>query len=127
MALVTLDSLTASPSVSTSAAGGLSGVLSSASITSQGTYILLTLDTVQNVDANSGTDEFITLTLTAVVTNVAGNQANTLLTPSLTFTLTGVDTSGSATTATLVEPEPSFSLLLQTPDHADAGDTSGIS
>lgn len=104
LAILSLDSITASPNVSTSIAGGFAGVLTNAVVGSSGGSVTFDLGTLTNTDNDSGTPETVVLTYTAVVLNTVGNQNGTTLTNSATFTVPSGTRTTSAPALTVVAP-----------------------
>lgn len=91
-------------------------------ITNNGGTVTWNLGTITNNDTDNGTTETITLTYRAVVLNVAGNQAGTLLNNSAKFTSTESDpTAVNAADVTVIEPEITVTKSA-TPGSGDAGD-----
>lgn len=87
LAVVSVDSISASPALSTSRPGGFPAVLSGATVSSVGTGITapgrrVTFDfgTLANSDDDNATTETVTVRLTAVVLNVAANTPTTVTT-----------------------------------------------
>jgi fimbrial isopeptide formation D2 family protein/uncharacterized repeat protein (TIGR01451 family) len=74
LALVSLDSISASGGLATSVSGGFSSVLSNAAIWSDGSNFSLDFGNLTNSDVANGTAETITITYTAVVLNSPGNN-----------------------------------------------------
>ena len=104
LALVSVDSVTASPSVTTSVAGGFAGVASGAVVGSGGGSLSLDFGTLTNSDNNSATTETVVVTYTAVVLNAAGNQTGASLTNSAKVTVNGGSQTTSAPALTVVAP-----------------------
>jgi uncharacterized repeat protein (TIGR01451 family)/fimbrial isopeptide formation D2 family protein len=79
LALVSIDSITASAGVITSVAGGFNSVLSSASITNSGQNISLDFGTITNSNTNNSVAETIVLNYQVVVLNSASVNRGTNL------------------------------------------------
>ena len=121
LAILSLDSISASSSVSTSVNGGFAGVLSNAAVGTNGSSASFNFGTLTNTDADSGTSETIVVTYTVVVLNVAGNQNGVQLTNSATFTVPDGSSTASAPSVTVVTPAL---MVTETPSIA-TGDAGG--
>src|SRR5690606_27320370 len=74
LTFLSFDSITPSPGLSTSAAGGFTGVLSNPTITNGGRNASFNFATLTNGDSNNATDETITIIYSVLVNNVPANQ-----------------------------------------------------
>ena len=72
LAILSLDSITTSPTLGTSQAGGFAGVLSSATVGVGGGSVALNFGTLTNSNRNTTLTQTIVVTYTTVVLNVAG-------------------------------------------------------
>ncbi len=125
MAVLSIDSLTADPALSTSTGGGFPTVLSNAqaALAAPGHTVSIPLGTLTNADRDDSVDEYLDVTLTAVVLNVAGNQAATTLTNSAAFTSANHGTAVTGTVDVTVR-EPSLQVTkTANPNPTDAGNT----
>jgi uncharacterized repeat protein (TIGR01451 family)/fimbrial isopeptide formation D2 family protein len=112
LAIVSLDSLTASSgSLSTSVGGGFPQVLTNArgALAAPGQAFTLSFGTLANADANTATAETLTLVYTAVVLDTAGNVRGTNQNNSATYAWTGGaggagSVPGSGPVVTVAEP-----------------------
>ena len=120
LALVSLDAISASPTLSTSQPGGFAGVLSSAAVGGGGGSLSLNFGTITNGNRDTTQTQTIVVTYTAVALNVAGNTAGKVLSNSAVFAVQGGSTSGSAP-VTVVEPHVGLTI---TPS-ATTGDAGG--
>src|SRR5262249_39603867 len=126
---VSFDSITASPSVTTSIGGGFPTVLANAAVANvggglpnDGRKVTFTLGTITNSDNNNATTEMITFVYTAVAVNTSanlrgGNHHNTAV-----WTASGNAVSSSAPDVTIVEPTLQV-VKSVTPSGGDAGGT----
>ena len=121
LTILSLDSITASPSVSTSIGGGFAGVLSGAVVGAGGGSASFSFGTLTNTDTDSSTAETIVLTYTVDVLNVASNQNGTSLTNSATFTVPNGTKTASAAAVTVVTP---VLRVVETPS-STTGDAGG--
>jgi len=133
LALVSLDSISASDSLSTSAPGGFPAALASATVSSVGSgtaapgrRVEVDLGTLINSDSDNSAVETVTVEMTAVVLNVSGN---TWATPTNRRNASTVLVEGAAVApnrtsppVTVVEPRIAVSKTASV-DTADAGDT----
>ncbi|MBX7070935.1 MAG: DUF11 domain-containing protein [Microthrixaceae bacterium] len=125
MAVVSVDSITASGGVSTSVGGGFPTVLSNAqsSLASPGQTITIPLGDITNANRDDATPEYVTVTLTAVVLNVAGNQNATSLVNSASLTSSGHSSAVVGSTPVTVR-EPVLQVTkTAAPNPTDAGNT----
>ena len=104
LALVSLDSIVASPTLSTSAAGGFAGALAATNVQPGGHEFSILLQTVTNTDTNNSTAETIRVSFTAIVLNVGGNQNGVDLVNSATVFYSSGDVSATAPAVRVVEP-----------------------
>ena len=113
LAFVGFDSLVVSDpaAVTTTAAGGFPGVLSSASVSNPGgtaettgSRVTFNFGNVTNTNTNSGVPETITLTYRAVVLNTTANVRGQARNNSAVWTAGGSSVSVSAPNVTIVEP-----------------------
>ncbi len=121
LAIVGLDSITASPSLDTSVAGGFSSVLAGAMVGPNGSSATFDFGTLTNLDTNNATAETITVVYRAVALNVSGNANGTGLSNSARFSYTGGSKTSSAS-ATVVTPLLKVVKSINSAT-ADAGDT----
>lgn len=133
LALVSLDGISASPALSTSNPGGFPGVLADATVLSVGSgaaapgrRVDLPFGTLTNNDTDNATAETITVSLTAVVINVAANTRNSAQqrrnTAQVLIGGTAAGPSVQSPAFTIVEPSLSTTKTPSVPS-ADAGDT----
>ncbi len=104
MALVSLDSIVASPGLTTSATGGFAGALADAMISVGGNDFTVALDTIVNSDTDNLTLETIRMAFTAVVLNVASVQNGVDLVNAATVSYSSGNVTASAPALTAVEP-----------------------
>ena len=104
LALVSLDALFFSPTLTTSAPGGFAGALAAATVAPGGQSFTLNLQTITNSDTNNGTTELIRITFTAVVLNVDLNQNGVDLVNSATVFYSSGDVTTVAPPARVVTP-----------------------
>lgn len=109
MIVQSLDSLTASSSVSTTAGGGFAGALAAATVSTNGRTTTINLGTVSNTDRDNSATETIQLVITGIVTNVASNSAGTGRTNSATWNWTGSSVSANAPAVTVRQPQLTLS------------------
>ncbi len=121
MALVSLDSIAASATLSTSVAGGFAGALANASISAGGNDFTIALDTLTNSDTNNATTETIRVTFTAVVLNIAAAQNGVDLVNAATVFYTSGNVTATAPTVTVMEPV----LVVDKSPSSPAGDAGG--
>ncbi len=122
MAIVSVDSLTFSSAALSSSNGTASTILGAAVVPAGGASATLDLGTLTNSDTDNATAETITLGLTAVVLNAAGNTRGVTRTNSATYTFSGGSASGSAPAVKVVEPTLQVTKTAA-PNVGDAGDT----
>ena len=133
LALVSLDSIVASPALATSATGGFNGALGAATVVNTGGGAandgrLLTIDlgTLTNSDTNNVAIETITVRYTALVINTTGNTRGVNLKNNAQYQWNegaGTQSVGnSAPNVTVVEPQLDV-VKSATPNSGDAGDT----
>ena len=120
MALVSFDSITASPTLSTSVAGGFTAALANVSISAGGTDFTIDLDTITNTDTDNATAETIHIRFTAVVLNHAAVQDGVDLVNSATVFYAGGDVTTTAPAVSVVEPLLTATKTASTPT-GDAG------
>lgn len=121
MAFASFGSITASPELSTDAAGGFAGAFTNRVMQLSNQQVVFDLGMVENADGDPGTAQTIVLVYTAVITNAAGNQRGTTLTDALSLAA-GADTPQADTQFTVVEPRVTVSLAV-TPTSADPSTT----
>ncbi len=121
MALLSLDSIFASPSLSTSVAGGFSGALTNSSIPAGGGEFTIDLGTITNSDTDNATAEMIQIEFTAVVLNIANAQDGIDLVNSATVFYSSGDVTTTAPAAHVVEP----ALVVTKLPSAPSGDAGG--
>ncbi len=105
MAIVSLDSITASPSLSTSASGGFSGALAATTIQAGGHEFEIDLQNIANSDVDNSTVETVQIRYTAVVLNVVGNQNGSNLINTATVAYSSGDVTTTAPAVRVVEPD----------------------
>ena len=133
LAFVSLDSLTASPGLSTSV-GTFDDVRTNVVISApggsgtavdQGRQMTLDFGTLTNSNRDNTTPETLTLTYTAVVVNGGSNDRGDTRTnhASLNWTVNGSSTSATASAPSLTIVEPTLQVIKQaTPNTGDADD-----
>ncbi len=107
LAVVSLDSLTASAALTTSISGGFAAVLDNARalLATPGQTATLNFGTLTNSDRNNAISETVTLTLTAIATNTLGNQNGVVLNNQATVSYgSGLAGYSNAAPVTIVEP-----------------------
>ncbi len=87
-----------------------------------GTDVVFTFGDVTNNDNDAGS-EYITLELTALVLNEAGNQAGVVLSNEFKLTFTNFTATTPKVNVTVVEPAVDIVKTIETPLPKDAGDT----
>ena len=124
LAAVSVDSITASPGVSTSVAGGLPAVAAAAqaSLAAPGQTVSFDFGDLVNADRDDSVDEQITITYSAVVLDVAGNQAATGLRNDAVLSVEGREIPAGNASVTVAEPDLNITKT-PSPSVADAGDT----
>ena len=105
MALVSLDLITASPSLSTSASGGFSGAMAAATVQTGGHAFEIGLQNITNSDVDNATVETVRIRYTAVVLNVIDNQNGDDLINTATVAYSSGDVTTSAPAVQIVEPD----------------------
>ncbi len=103
LALVSLDSITVSPALSTTAPGGFAGALAGATVAPGGHAFVIDLQTITNSDTDNDTIESIRVDFTAVVVNVDSNQDGVELVNSATVFYSTGDVTTVAPPMTVVE------------------------
>jgi len=103
LAIVSLDQLVASSSLTTSLAGGFDSVLPNALVQNMGHLLTLNLGTVTNPVIN-GAAQTITIDYTTVVLNVSANQSGATLTNDATFRAGAGQVETSAPNLNVVTP-----------------------
>lgn len=131
LALLSLDSLTASSPAVTAASGTFGNVLTAATIgpepvgsptaINQGRRISLNFGTLTNTDTDNATAETVTLAYTVVVLNAPGNNRGQLRNNAATLAYTGGSVAASAPNVTLLEPTLQI-VKTALPTGGDAGD-----
>ncbi|MGO9601740.1 MAG: beta strand repeat-containing protein, partial [Isosphaeraceae bacterium] len=106
---------TFSPALSSSAPGGLTGVLASPSYSNN--VVTWNLGTVIDSDTDSATAETITINYNVYVLNVSSNQSGDTLTNSAAFSTSGGSATASAPALTVVVPKLD---LTETPSSSTA-------
>ncbi len=129
LAMVSIDSVSASPTLTSSAPGGIFGLLANAVISNAGSnpadagrIATFNLGNLTNSDANSGTEETITLYYTAVVINGGSNDRGDTRSSTATISGPGYSVSGTSPSVTIVEPTLQVEANA-TPANASPGDT----
>lgn len=130
LALVSLDSLTASPALS-AGNGAFAAVLAAATVgpepvadvqaVNQGRRIRLDFGTLTNSDTDNATDETVTLDYTVVVLNSTGNNRGTGRNNAVSVAYTGGSATANAPNVTIVEPTLQV-VKTAVPTGGDAGD-----
>ena len=105
MAIVSLDSITASPSLSTSVSGGFSGALAATTVQTGGHEFEIDLLNITNSDIDNSTVETVQIRYTAVVLNVVGNQNGSDLINTATVAYSSGDVTTTAPAVRIVEPD----------------------
>jgi fimbrial isopeptide formation D2 family protein/uncharacterized repeat protein (TIGR01451 family) len=105
IALVSLDAINVSPSLTTSAPGGFPGALAAATIQPGGHEFQINLQNITNSDTDNDTVETVRIAFTAVVLNVAGNQHGSDLVNSATVVYSSGDVTTTAPPVRVVEPD----------------------
>ena len=123
MALMSLDTITASPSVTTNVAGGFAGALSSSVVSTDGTSFTIDLGTLFNSDNDNGTTETISVSFTAVILNHVDVQDGVDLINSATVAYASGDVTATAPAVHVVEP---VLTIAKTPS-SSTGDAGGQS
>lgn len=131
LAMVSLDSIAASPALSTSAAGGFAGVLSNAAIasvgmggTAPGRQATFDFATLTNTDRDNSTAETITITYTVVVLNNGVNTNGGSRNNSVVARVGSTAVSSAVSAANVIINEPSLTVAkTASTASADAGDT----
>jgi fimbrial isopeptide formation D2 family protein/uncharacterized repeat protein (TIGR01451 family) len=121
MAVVSVDSVSASAAVTTSHTGGFPGVRTDAAVAAGGGSVTFAFNTLTNTDRNNGVSETVTVLLTAVVLNAAGNQNAVPLRNQATLSYPNGAAAGSAPDLTVLEP----ALQLTQTAAPTAGDAGG--
>jgi large repetitive protein len=113
LALVSIDSITASAGLSTSITGGFNGVQDAPTVTEEGGRFSLDFGTLTNSTNSNSTPETITITYTTVVLNTAGNQQNTLRNNDvdLQWTANGATQTVSAVAPNVTIQEPQLQVI----------------
>jgi uncharacterized repeat protein (TIGR01451 family)/fimbrial isopeptide formation D2 family protein len=129
LAFVGVDSITASPSLSTSVSGGFPGVVAGVAVTNVGAgpqnagrQVTFTLGTLTNTDNNNATSETLTFTYTAVVINTAASVRGVTAHNTAVYTSSASSVTASAPDVTIVEPTLQVAKTAS-PTSGDAGDT----
>ncbi len=120
LAIASLDQLVASPSLTTSLAGGFDSVLPNALVQNMGHLLALNLGTVTNPVIN-GPARTITIDYTTVVLNVSANQSGVTLTNDAIFRAGAGQVETSAPNLNVVTPR----LILTKTASPKVGDVGG--
>ncbi|MFN0070036.1 MAG: beta strand repeat-containing protein [Chloroflexota bacterium] len=128
LAFVAIDSLVASPSISTSNLNGFGpgagSVLDTAQAGLTAGAATFNFGTLTNTDSNNGTNETIVITYRVVVLNHVNNVRGQTRTNSASFTSTNSPAANaSATALTIVEPTLQLGKTVSPLTTVDAGDT----
>ena len=121
LALSSIDSVTVSSGDLSTSVGTFADVASGVSVPAGGESFTLDFGTVQNTNTDNAVTETITVTYTAVVTNVTGNQRGTTLGNEATLTWSLGDVTDSANDVTVIEPTLDVVKTFDT-GGGDAGD-----
>lgn len=113
LALVSLDSLIADPSLSTSLATGFTNILSDATIPVGGGSFTLNFGNITNSDTNNAIPEEIQLSYTVVVTNEAGNNRAVELDNEAKVTTDNLNVTDSGDKVTIVEPQLTVATVIR--------------
>jgi large repetitive protein len=109
LALVSIDSISASPGLSTNIAGGFNSVISNATVSNSGQTIDLNFDTLSNTNTDNSTPETIVVTYKAVVVNATnvnrGSQLNNSVQLNYNNGSSQTVAPVSANNVTVIEPE----------------------
>jgi uncharacterized repeat protein (TIGR01451 family)/fimbrial isopeptide formation D2 family protein len=124
LAFVSVDSLSASPALTTDVVGGFPQVLANAqaALAAPGASATFDFGTLTNSDINNGADETIVLTYTVAVLNSAGNNRGVGRNNSAAWSWSEGSVTGSAPNVVIVEPTLQV-VKTVLPTTADAGDT----
>jgi fimbrial isopeptide formation D2 family protein/uncharacterized repeat protein (TIGR01451 family) len=122
LALVSLDSISASSSVSTDAPGSFAGALAGASITSNGQSLDINLGNITNGDSNDATHETVVITYTAIATNISSNINGKTLQNHASWTWSQGNVTASAPAVTIKEPKLQIATVV-TPSQSSPGGT----
>lgn len=125
LAIVSIDGVTSSsPEVTTSIPGGLDAVAAAAqaALATPGASATFDLGTLTNANRDDAVAETLTFAYTAIVLDVASNQAATNLTNSAVLNYAGHATPAGQATVTVREPGLTLAKT-PSPAVADAGDT----
>lgn len=120
MALVSLDSIVASPALSSSAPGGFAGGLAAADVHNEGQTFTIHLHDITNTDTDNATIETVRITFTAVVLNIPANQDGGNLVNAATVFYSSGDATTVAPTVHVVEPQLAVTKV-PSATHSDAG------
>jgi len=122
LAFVDCQSISNSAGVSTDLSGGFSVACSSPVVTDSGRTVTFNLGNITNANTDNAVAETITLTYRAVVLNVSGNQAGTLLNNSARLSWSNGSVTASAPNVTVIEPVIQIAKSVS-PTVTDAGNT----
>uniref|UniRef100_A0A7C4Q3F5 Sortase n=1 Tax=Bellilinea caldifistulae TaxID=360411 RepID=A0A7C4Q3F5_9CHLR len=122
LAFVDCQSISNSAGVSTDLSGGFSAACSSPVVTNSGRTVTFNLGNITNANTDNAVAETITLTYRAVVLNVSGNQAGTLLNNSARLSWSNGSVTASAPNVTVIEPVLQIAKSVS-PTVTDAGNT----
>ncbi|PIE59037.1 MAG: hypothetical protein CSA33_00250 [Desulfobulbus propionicus] len=121
LALVAVDSISASPYLATTQTSWNDILTNHLIVDNDGTTLSLDFGTITNSNRNNGAAEKITLTYTAVVTNVAGNQRGTDLENDAEWHGNGKELATDAASVNVVEPQLEVEKTVSDPN-PDEGD-----
>jgi uncharacterized repeat protein (TIGR01451 family)/fimbrial isopeptide formation D2 family protein len=121
MAFVQCNSISASPSLATSIAGGFNAVCASPTVQESGRVTIYNFGTITDTDSDNSVAETIRFTYTVVALNVANNSAGGTLRNTASLSETYYITSVQTPDITIIEPSIGISKSV-TPPLGDNGD-----